>query len=283
MGLFDIDENDNEQDTSHGDGIPHSGSLNNEGQQQEDASFSMNLQAHQANTFGYLNQTYPSFPQYISDPFQSTGIQFGGYTAPANMVDSVDLHFRSLQQQQQPQQQNVYRYEAQTQPAPAKIQNVTVAPTRIKVPTSSVTGADLSLPVLHKPTPQVALPRKANSMILPPPLNASQQDLTSSSIPYEPSFPPNNISDCAVCLCQNPTSLAILKPCDHPLCSSCLTSALNIVGEKDMECAVCKRSVEDFKLINPRSQENSRSNGNKFGSGKCFSLSPHNNMRRKKN
>ncbi|KDQ60332.1 hypothetical protein JAAARDRAFT_32711 [Jaapia argillacea MUCL 33604] len=54
-------------------------------------------------------------------------------------------------------------------------------------------------------------------------------------------------SSCSVCE-RSPSSLAVLEPCGHPLCSACLTSALNIVGEKDMRCAVCKRGVEDFKL-----------------------------------
>jgi hypothetical protein len=49
-------------------------------------------------------------------------------------------------------------------------------------------------------------------------------------------------------VCGRTSALAILEPCLHPLCSACLTSALNIVGEKDMECAVCKRGVKDFKL-----------------------------------
>ncbi|KAI0698464.1 hypothetical protein BC835DRAFT_1413050 [Cytidiella melzeri] len=52
---------------------------------------------------------------------------------------------------------------------------------------------------------------------------------------------------CSVCGSSN-GSLAVLDPCTHPLCSGCLTSALNIVGEKDMECAVCKAKVHDFKL-----------------------------------
>lgn len=52
---------------------------------------------------------------------------------------------------------------------------------------------------------------------------------------------------CSVCGAHK-GSLAILAPCTHPLCSGCLTSALNIVGEKDMECAVCKAKVIDFKL-----------------------------------
>lgn len=52
---------------------------------------------------------------------------------------------------------------------------------------------------------------------------------------------------CSVCGARK-GSLAVLEPCAHPLCSGCLTSALNIVGEKDMECAVCKSKVDDFKL-----------------------------------
>ncbi|KAH9922550.1 hypothetical protein B0H21DRAFT_766100 [Amylocystis lapponica] len=59
--------------------------------------------------------------------------------------------------------------------------------------------------------------------------------------------PPADVSACSVCGSTG-GSLAVLEPCAHPLCSACLTSALNIVGEKDMECAVCKAKVDDFKL-----------------------------------
>lgn len=52
---------------------------------------------------------------------------------------------------------------------------------------------------------------------------------------------------CSVCG-RDGGRFAILKPCEHPLCSGCLTSALNIVGEKAMQCAVCKESVVDFQL-----------------------------------
>ncbi|KZT10477.1 uncharacterized protein LAESUDRAFT_644997 [Laetiporus sulphureus 93-53] len=52
---------------------------------------------------------------------------------------------------------------------------------------------------------------------------------------------------CSVCGSTG-GALAILEPCSHPLCSACLTSALNIVGEKDMECAVCKAKVDNFQL-----------------------------------
>ncbi|EPQ53578.1 hypothetical protein GLOTRDRAFT_139764 [Gloeophyllum trabeum ATCC 11539] len=60
---------------------------------------------------------------------------------------------------------------------------------------------------------------------------------------------PIESTSCSVCG-REASSLAILDPCGHPLCSGCLTSALNIVGEKDMQCAVCKTSVDDFHLKN---------------------------------
>ncbi|KXN84490.1 NADP-specific glutamate dehydrogenase [Leucoagaricus sp. SymC.cos] len=210
MELFDIDEHEHEQEANHE--TPH-----------EDESFSLNLQAHQANTFGYLNYSYPSFPQYNSDPFQSTGIQLGYGNAP-NITDSVEHHFHSFQQQQR--QQKPHRYDFQPQPAPNRRDTTRkystplsyVRPSQLPTPTP-----DISLPSTHRPALQLP-PRNANSMILPP---------TSDIIAPEPA----SASDCSVCLSQNASSLAILKPCGHPLCSTCLTSALNIVGEKDMECA----------------------------------------------
>ncbi|OAX38356.1 hypothetical protein K503DRAFT_850046 [Rhizopogon vinicolor AM-OR11-026] len=60
---------------------------------------------------------------------------------------------------------------------------------------------------------------------------------------------------CSVCG-RDGGRIAILKPCDHPLCSGCLTSALNIVGEKAMQCAVCKESVVDFELQTLSSEAN---------------------------
>ncbi|KAI9459194.1 hypothetical protein BJY52DRAFT_1266922 [Lactarius psammicola] len=61
---------------------------------------------------------------------------------------------------------------------------------------------------------------------------------------------------CSVCGSLGP-SLAELEPCSHLLCSACLTSALNIVGEKDMECAVCKTGVANFHLKNTGSKGSS--------------------------
>ena len=55
---------------------------------------------------------------------------------------------------------------------------------------------------------------------------------------------------CSVCSASL-SPLSILIPCKHLICSSCLTGALNIVGEKDMRCATCDKPVENFKLLSP--------------------------------
>ncbi|KAI5120895.1 hypothetical protein M0805_002995 [Coniferiporia weirii] len=60
----------------------------------------------------------------------------------------------------------------------------------------------------------------------------------------------NNDRSCSVCsACSSP--LSTLIPCGHLICSSCLTGALNIIGEKDMRCAACDKPVDDFKLLSP--------------------------------
>jgi hypothetical protein len=77
----------------------------------------------------------------------------------------------------------------------------------------------------------------------PPTTHSSTDTNTPTNTPASASTP----TICSVCFRTG--TQAILVPCSHPLCSTCLTSALNIVGEKDMECCVCKRGVEDFKLV----------------------------------
>ncbi|KIY48478.1 hypothetical protein FISHEDRAFT_21033, partial [Fistulina hepatica ATCC 64428] len=91
-----------------------------------------------------------------------------------------------------------------------------------------------------EPNPLHDVPMSHHVLIQPTPTAQPQSPLT-------PAVP----TTCSVCARNRPSTLAILMPCEHPLCSTCLTSALNIVGEKDMECAVCKRGVADFKLITP--------------------------------
>ncbi|KAF7350483.1 RING-type domain-containing protein [Mycena venus] len=51
-------------------------------------------------------------------------------------------------------------------------------------------------------------------------------------------------SSCAVASKQ----LALLSPCTHALCPSCLTSALNIVDQLSMHCVVCRATVATFML-----------------------------------
>ncbi|KAI0711264.1 hypothetical protein C8Q76DRAFT_735768 [Earliella scabrosa] len=117
----------------------------------------------------------------------------------------------------------------------------------------------------YAPYPQTFSP-PAHSQTLPislnDPFNTSNISLSAISHFSEPVqfyetpqyFPPPQhrqapapASNCSVCgLAKG--SLAVLKPCAHPLCSTCLTSALNIVGEKDMECAMCHAKVDDFSL-----------------------------------
>jgi len=89
---------------------------------------------------------------------------------------------------------------------------------------------------------------------IPAALNTIKEDVEISlSFPTTPAAhttPPSpNPNTCSVCGTSAPGPKAVLIPCAHPLCSACLTSALNIVGEKDMECCVCKKGVKDFRLV----------------------------------
>ncbi|OCB89126.1 hypothetical protein A7U60_g3725 [Sanghuangporus baumii] len=59
-----------------------------------------------------------------------------------------------------------------------------------------------------------------------------------------------NDNMCSVCSAVS-SPLSVLDPCGHLACSSCLTSSLNIVGEKDMSCATCDKPVRNFKLLTP--------------------------------
>jgi hypothetical protein len=72
-------------------------------------------------------------------------------------------------------------------------------------------------------------------------------DLEIHSRSEELPAPPLEDPACAVCGLET-RKLATLDPCGHEVCSACLTSALNIVGEKDMQCAVCNQGVDNFHL-----------------------------------
>ncbi|KAF9068892.1 hypothetical protein BDP27DRAFT_1421523 [Rhodocollybia butyracea] len=100
----------------------------------------------------------------------------------------------------------------------------------------------------HIPMP---VPRHQGEGSLPASSNAPSKISTPVLAPTEPLDPTKITKCCSICDRKPPslTRLAILTPCGHALCSSCLTSALNIVGEKDMECAGCRAKVADFKLV----------------------------------
>ncbi|KAJ4468797.1 hypothetical protein J3R30DRAFT_1606228 [Lentinula aciculospora] len=87
--------------------------------------------------------------------------------------------------------------------------------------------------------------------------NASSKASTPVPIPAVVSKATAPLHCCSICARKPPslTRLAILTPCGHALCPTCLTSALNIVGEKDMECAGCRAKVADFKLVSINADE----------------------------
>ena len=237
LDLFDIDENDFEYEQDY------------QGPQLED-SFSRSLHARNSTTIGY-----PSFsphhqhghqPIYsnsiitFADPFQPMGVAHGlssGHVL-GSIAESVEQHFHATRQQPihngfyQESHQNPHGFYSQSSSQPRYNQGmppVYPTPSFVPLPQASM-------------LPFPAAPTQPNERAFAVP---STQSL-SPVLPSEYSASP---SDCSVCLASRPSSLAILQPCKHPLCSACLTSALNIVGEKDMQCAVCKQSVADFKLV----------------------------------
>lgn len=105
-----------------------------------------------------------------------------------------------------------------------------------------------------EPYPQ-SFSTASQSLILQDPFDACLLSTIPESLPQDfcPAYPDMQInattkptfSSCLVC--GRPGGrLVVIEPCKHPHCNACFTSALNIVGEKDMECAVCKTSVLNF-------------------------------------
>lgn len=83
----------------------------------------------------------------------------------------------------------------------------------------------------------------------------SQMSLGSTAVASEPADASekkfdDDIDCCSVCSASS-SPLSTLIPCAHLICSSCLTGALNIVGEKDLKCGTCDNPVRDFKLLTP--------------------------------
>lgn len=254
LDLFDIDENDYEHDFQH----------------EDEDSFSMDLNAN--NTFSFhpvyqqshqqrnLNQFLTSLQNPFGDPFHATNVtNIGGGHVLNSINENVELQFHRGHGPYLPAvvEEGAFYPFGQSQgrrlglyPTPAYVPIPPVAAPAgpaafISMPPAPGLAAGFSLAHPHSVNTNFVVPARQDN------INHTKKSSISSKNTASPSLamaedPPK--SGCSVCLSPNPRTLAILVPCKHPLCSGCLTSALNIVGEKDMECAVCKRSVEDFKL-----------------------------------
>jgi len=246
LDLFDIDENDFEYEHDY--------------QEQEiDNSFSRDLQTLHSNAYSYPTFSAPHLqaqPQpfiqqpTFADPFHHAGTHNGLHNQHMlnNIAESVEHHFHAGRQQ--PPQKPYFDDMLQSgQPFYNPV--VTRLPPQFNqgMPQSYHTPSFVHIP--HIPH----LPMPANPTSVRPMQERSfSTSISKPSAPPLASIPENPPTDCSVCLVSYPSTLAVLQPCRHPLCRSCLTSALNIVGEKDMECAVCKQSVADFNLINVASK-----------------------------
>ncbi|KAG6844811.1 hypothetical protein H0H87_003477 [Tephrocybe sp. NHM501043] len=237
LDLFDIDENDFENDFDYA----HDNELVDDSLDQHFLSSKNNSFDNSMNAFGYPGYTLPLPPSYgqtqqqffsnsqapFSDPFHSNAL--------GSIAQSVEHFFHTQQQFNEP---NVYIHHGQGELLP------------LAQPWGGESKHAVSAPVVGPRDAYAGGPKW-----VPLPSLSSVAPVKSTEAPNRVTKAPEtkkNVSQpsgCSVCLALSPRTLAILAPCSHPLCSACLTSALNIVGEKDMECAVCRGKVADFKLV----------------------------------
>lgn len=251
LDLFDIDENEYEHEHDYQD-------------QQVNASFSQDLEAHRQNSFVYPTFAPPILHQgqtqifgqsAFSDLFHPGGNNNVSNSHLLNTIgESVEHHFHAAQQQQGPYFDDVHSMAAFYNPLASHI-------------------TQQFNPVMLQPYHSSAFLPLHNSIVplsVSPQIKSCQQGLFSGFNPNTAAVVASmDPSDCSVCLAVRPSTLAVLQPCGHPLCSACLTSALNIVGEKDMECAVCNQGVLDFRLVTETSKLDLSS---KFGSAGAIVL-----------
>ncbi|KAJ7876376.1 hypothetical protein B0H14DRAFT_2714354 [Mycena olivaceomarginata] len=74
-------------------------------------------------------------------------------------------------------------------------------------------------------------------------LQYSRPESRQEALKQSPSY-----SQCSYCAAVS-KQLALLSPCTHALCPPCFTSALNIVDQVPMCCAVCGSSAGTFDLV----------------------------------
>ncbi|KIL60917.1 hypothetical protein M378DRAFT_13835 [Amanita muscaria Koide BX008] len=257
LDLFDIDEGDFESDYESSSYPRQDCSA--------DESFSLDVDSISTDLYGY--PSYPlkfSQPQF-ADPFPGVNTQYGSTRAMSSfqarplgaIAENVEYQFQGFPQD---------NYHAQTAEdlftqGPERNYYAFVPPL---APTTFYTdpqfvpypAVPFSVPHSSPIQPTQQQPQRVPTVKTPPRLESPAMPASVKSFPN--TFNP---TDCSVCLVKRPRTLAILQPCGHPLCSACLTSALNIVGEKDMECAVCKRGVDDFRLTTSDSKSNDQDKG----------------------
>ncbi|KAF5338090.1 hypothetical protein D9611_014193 [Ephemerocybe angulata] len=284
LDLFNINEHDYEYENG------------NETQNADDLydeSFSLDLQSHTANIFGYSSSgrdansnnnsnsnSRSPFSSYnnntangFSDPFFDAPSGYGGGHVLNTISESAEHHFHSTATQATTMNFTTYPSAGQFNdsmfgqgymPKPAFVplpqpppmqhqhqQHVLPPPARAYRPMPPGLNPFAPAMPIAMPAPALAMPVPALAMPVPAmPTPSPASATTSVASAMSPGAPPaDSPTDCSVCLASHPASLAVLQPCGHPLCSGCLTSALNIVGEKDMQCAVCARKVADFRLV----------------------------------
>jgi Zinc finger, C3HC4 type (RING finger) len=228
LDLFDINEHDLEYEGEH-----------QTTQENFDESFSLDLQNHTANIFGYQHHQEPQFRSNpFADPFHIFDSNNGNNHVLSSIAESVEHHFHTLQHPA-----NLRYSPASNFFPPGEALFHQTAPPVFPEPTYAPIPQTLMPVPVHAPL-MGGIPRPSFNPVYTPVPVVHHESLAPPKV--ELTEPP---TDCSVCLASYPPSLAVLQPCRHPLCSGCLTSALNIVGEKDMECAVCKTAVADFKLV----------------------------------
>lgn len=226
LDLFDIDENEVEHDYDYDYQLEAESSRVHEQFLPRHDKMQQQYQQDYA-TYHFRNNAPPSAPMMpvygqpnFADPFNAAGGVGTGTGLNHSIAQSVEQHFQ--------QYRNQYPYTRRLPPYQDQSLSTIGVPRAIANPEPGHVSMPLPVTQLKSST------------------QGSHHMPAKTPIPE----PQSNPVSCSVCSRHNPPRLAILVPCNHPLCSACLTSALNIVGEKDMECAVCKNSVEDFKLIN---------------------------------
>ncbi|KAG7091896.1 hypothetical protein E1B28_008297 [Marasmius oreades] len=271
--LFDIDENDYEYDYDYENEqveLPLKGVDDSEYHYPSTGSQQLLprllQQSRQQPHINFVPQNYPiNNPSMLSlfgqptfsDPYIGSGSVGTGNPLNGRIADSVEHHFNQYQQQQIP-------YGNRVPPGLGLPLNMGLRTTNGQVlapqlaPSLHPHRSDTSMsPIMHSLTPSFSPPtlplvEQHTTTVhggVPSPATSIASESKHVDITANDKLSSTPLTSCAVCSRSNLTRLAILSPCSHPLCSSCLTSALNIVGEKDMECASCKKEVVDFKLI----------------------------------